>query len=160
MDWKDWTCWRDASHPVGKHVLGWPQCKFCRAAPPYHERPRYIDPAWTATIYVPRDSRLTIRPASGVVGYRVGDEHVSIYFEGFVHSAFQYEGLPPIERWEGAIKIAADRMATDYPTVASMMVKEEALEAIGTYSPRSGEIVVTDEAALRRWVGIASEASR
>lgn len=149
-----WTCWRDASHVVGTHEFGWPQCTQCRAAPPYHERPSFLDERLNLTVYIPTDPLVAsmVAPGSALVGLPMGDGRVLVYYEGWIHGAAQYADLDARGKWEGGLDHAASRMVTNYPTSALMSPKAETLTAIGTYNPVTRTVVVDDEESLEGWL--------
>lgn len=160
MSDQDWTCWRDLSHrPVTKNPLfGWPQCSICRAAPAYHERSRYLPDGFRLNVYVPADGRSTaiIAPGSAVVGLitGVGPEGgwVSVYYEGWLNGPMQYGDRDARGLWEAGLLHAADRMVTDYPTIAQARLPLKTLRKVGTYNPKTHEVTVNDEEALTAWV--------
>lgn len=149
-----WTCWRNPAHEVGTHpVFGWPQCKVCSAAPPYHERPDYLPEGLLLRVYVP-SSASNWKPArgSGIVGVpNPAMDHATVHYEGWIYG--QHADLDPRRRWELAVQNAAGRMVTDYPTIAQVYVGLENLVPIGHFDPRSRVITVDDEQALAAWLG-------
>lgn len=152
-----WTCWRNPVHdPIDTTTFGWPRCAECGAAPAYHERPAYLPDGFALNLYVPLGALrgLTIKPGSGIVGVDLG-ERVSIYYEGFVQSKYQYEDLTGRPLWEKGVMIAADRQITGYPTIAQASPRPQDVQCIGTYDPRTNAFDVTDEKALDEWLADA-----
>lgn len=157
------TCWRDPSHEVEFHpIWGWPRCKDCRAAPPYHQRqPRvnlYLD------IVVPNPSTRggaflasTIAPHSAIVARRfagAGDVYNTLVsYEGWTLGG--PEGLSSRERWNLGLLHAADRMITEYPTVAQATCKHDDVLTIGLYDPALNDINIDDEDTLAKWLETA-----
>lgn len=153
----EWECWRDPSHEVGKSPLGWPQCKVCRAAPPYHERPNYVPDNLMLGVFVPKrrtSAMLMISARSGVVGYWVG-QRVMTYYEGWANGPMQYADRDARGLWEAGIEHAAGRLITDYPTVAQGFFPGDDLIQIGFYNPKTKRLIVNDEAALNEWLETA-----
>lgn len=149
------TCWRDASHTTIKPhpKFGWPECVTCRAAPSYAERPDYLPDDFTLTVYVPDTDlyRGLVARGSGIVGLP-NPERITVYYEGWIHGAAQYEGLDARGKWEGGLLHAAGRMVVNYPTTAALSLPVAELKAIGTYHYKSRTVTVTDEAALTEWL--------
>ncbi len=155
----DWKCWRNREHPVAPHPqLGWPQCTVCGAAPQYHERAQYLPAGMELTLYAPAfpEANLGIAPGSAIVGVPLlddGPQAVLVCYEGWVHGAMQYADRDAHGRWEAGVEHAADRLITAYPSVARKVLPIHALRPIGTYSPTTNSIAVTDDAALVAWLG-------
>ncbi|NUS02039.1 MAG: hypothetical protein HOV97_05690 [Nonomuraea sp.] len=162
-DPNDFRCWRDPEHKVvNTSVYGWPFCMTCRAAPPFHERREYLHANFAVALYVPTDWRgnAIIAKRAGIVGLpneavdsADGDDGwVNLYFEGWVNGAMQYEGSTPRQLWEAGVYHAADRMVTDYPTIARAHLPQSALRYIGIYRPKGGTFDVHDNEALEEWL--------
>jgi hypothetical protein len=105
-----------------------------------------------AVVYVPapeHPATRTIAPASGIVG-RPGDPGLTeIYFEGAVHGQINMSSLAD------RVAHAYGRMAENNPTVARMVVPQDAIVAVGTYVPGERRIEPTgpdSEALLARWL--------
>ena len=152
----EFTCWRDASHEVGQHKLfGWPQCTICSAAPQYHERDKYLPEGFTLEVYLPADQRATaiIAEHSAVVGLPVPDSNWTlVYYEGWINGAMQYADRDTRGKWEAGLLHAAGRMTAQYPTIAQAHLPHETLLKVGTYDPRTHEVTITNEEAVRSWL--------
>lgn len=159
---KTWTCWRDANHKVEAQApFGWPQCTECGAGPGYHERVKFLPRDLTLTLFVPTTANV-VAARSAVVGYPKGRTTKSgsgrwiapgrtfTYYEGWLYG--QHAQLNARQKWEAGVKNAADRMVTQYPTSACGSFPDADLVAVGTYSPITGVIEVTDEEALNQWL--------
>lgn len=150
-----WSCWREPEHTVASHPdFGWPQCIDCGAAPPYHERPAYLDERLELTIYVPEGPiRAIIAPRSGVVGLPYPKaERAAVYYEGWVNGPAQYADRDARGLWEAGIEHAASRMVCQYPTAATLAPELKMLTAIGVYRPRDNSFTITNEEALEAWL--------
>lgn len=146
-------CWRDPSHTrIETTRFGWPQCAVCRAAPAYHERPSYLPDDLLLDVLVPTrvGPYQTIDEGSAVVGVPLDENRVLAYYEGWIHG--QYAELSKRERWEHGVLHAAGRMVTNYPTVATAHLDAWDVTKVGTYNPKTRELVVTDEDVLRAWL--------
>ena len=155
MQTTTWTCWRDATHETTTHPdFGWPRCQVCGAAPPYYERPAYVDDRLELTTYVPVENSplgKTVAPGSAMVGHSLG-ERALVYYEGWVHGPAQYADRDARGLWEAGIEHAASRMVTQYPTSAAMTPRTEELTPVGTYRPTTSTVTIADEEALGRWL--------
>lgn len=105
-------------------------------------------------VYVPREGHSAttgIAPASGIVGVpEPGAERVLIYYEGAIR------GQLGMQRLADRVNQAYGRLISRYPTVAFRVVAREALVAVGTFDPDSGEIALTgpeSERDLAPWLG-------
>lgn len=149
-----WKCWRVAEHPVGTSRFGWPQCTVCRAAPAYHERPRYLSEDLELPLFVTKSPLLLgfIAPRSAIVGDTACGNRLTVYYEGWVNGPMQYADRDARGLWEAGIEHAAGRMVTDYPTSALATPRLEDLTQVGTYHVRSKTVTVTDEDALAKWL--------
>lgn len=154
----EFVCWRDASHKVGEHpIWGWPKCTVCDAAPPYYERRARVN--LFLDIVVVTDDRIKgmIAPGSGVVARQINDGRAMLSYEGFIHGGGQ--GLTPLERYRLGLLHAADRLVTDYPTIATLLAPLGSFEVIGLYdpnalhqTPKQDPISISDQAALDAWL--------
>lgn len=155
-DAKEWRCPREPNHDVEVTRWGWPQCAVCRAAPPYHERPSYLDPNTTLLLYVPASgpARSIIAPGAGIVGFTKSGLDVVAY-EGWTNGAMQYEGRDARGLWEAGVFHASGRMVTGYPTIAQGAFPQGDLMSVGVYNPTTNEIVVLDEEHLNEWLGVS-----
>lgn len=152
--WYDWKCWRNEQHVIEPHPqFGWPRCAECMAAPAYWDRAKYMNEHYPLRLYVPKDdlAKVVIAKGSGVVGLPQG-ERVSVYFEGWLNGAMQYENLDARGKWKAGVYHAADRMITDYPTIAQASLRPEQLREIGWYFPLVQQVVLDDEKALIEWL--------
>ena len=153
-----WPCPRDASHDVNETIFGWPQCFVCRAAPDYHERRKMMRPDFVLGIYVPVDGRSTaiIAPRSAVVGLPNGgddeDDWTEVYYEGFLNGPYQYGDRDARGLWEAGVGIAADRMVTRYPTIATAHLPSPTLKFVGLFGVAENKIAVDNEDALNTWL--------
>lgn len=153
----NWTCWRDRSHRVATDLLfGWPRCAECPAAPQYWERKP--DPSLTLLVFVPADStgkiprQMTIAKGSAIVGIRLEHNLYKISFEGNIHNPLANLELDKQGRFESALIHAADRLVTDYPSVAVTSAAGDDLMAVGTYNPTTKELAILDEEHLNEWL--------
>jgi hypothetical protein len=105
-----------------------------------------------AVVYVPAGDHPatgSIAAASGIVGRPDGSGLTEIYFEGGIYDQVNMSSLAD------RVAHAYDRMATDYPTVAKMVVPQDALVAVGTFVPKEGRIELTgpdSEARVAAWL--------
>lgn len=111
------------------------------------------------TVYVPAPgSRLraeVVREGSGMVGSKVSDTgRVRVDFEGDAELFSTYGAR---------VRRAAERHTwtgpegrEGYPTRACAYVSPEELVAVGSYQPRQERVIVTDEGALKGWLGVES----
>lgn len=156
MSTADWTCWRDSSHATTIHPdFGWPRCTECGAAPPYHERPLFLDPRLELTLYVPApDARVRsmIAARSAIVGLPTGPERALVYLEGWINGPMQYADRDARGLWEAGVEHAASRMVCQYPTAGLLSPRLNELVAIGTFNPSSDLLDVTNEKALDEWL--------
>lgn len=91
-------------------------------------------------VYIPQPGCLTnIIKGSGIVGRPFDQLHTKIYFEG---NKFKYSNVHSIE---DKIRIAADRLVTSYPTVATMVVPNHELVEVGLYNRHNHEFVPYDD---------------
>jgi len=103
-------------------------------------------------VYVPSgDHPATgiIVPASGIVGLPDGSGLTEIYFEGAIYDQVNLSSLAD------RVANAYDRMTTEYPTTAKLVVPEDALVAVGTFVPEEGRIELTgpdSEARVAAWL--------
>lgn len=150
-----WVCWRDPRHvDVMITRFGWPQCRVCAAAPAYHERGKWMSSDLTVPVFVPAPEapmRHVVAPGSAVVGCSAGG-FAEVTYEGWVYGAHQYAHLDTRGRYEAAVLHAADRLVTDYPTRARMVVAEDELVHVGDYNPTTRVLDVTDQDALTHWL--------
>jgi hypothetical protein len=108
----------------------------------------------TAVVYVPSGDHLAtllIAAGSGIVGRPDGSGRTEIYFEGGIRGQVNMSSLAD------RVSHAYDRMVTEYPTTARMVMPDDALVAVGTFSPREGRIELTgpdSEARVARWLSI------
>jgi len=108
-------------------------------------------------VYVPAgDHPATARIAagSGIVGRPDGCELTEVYFEGGLYAQVGMSSLAD------RVAHAHDRMATDYPTAAKMIVPRDALVAVGTFLPREGRIELTGPDSEARVAGWLSDGGR
>lgn len=160
LDASDFICWRDPAHDgISTTMFGWPQCAVCQAAPPYHDRPKYLVPGFALGLYVPLPSKpinAMIAPRSGIVGLPTGgdgdDARVHIYFEGWINGPMQYAGRDARGLWEAGVEHAASRMVTRYPTTAALTPRASELKSVGLYWPRADNFQITDEIGLALWL--------
>lgn len=114
--------------------------------------PRKDDPQ--AVAYVPSGDHLAtllIAAGSGIVGRPDGSGRTDVYFEGGIRGQVNMSSLA--ER----VSHAYDRMITEYPTTARMVLPDDALVAVGVFSPQEGRIELTgpdSEARVNRWLSI------
>lgn len=154
----DWKCWRVAEHYVNETIYGWPQCFECGAAPPYHERSEFVRDDFALGIYVLLDHPLkgAIAPHSGIVGLHNGgvgeDSKVELYFEGWTNGPMQYADRDVRGLWEAGVAVAANRMITRYPTVATCVAPNTALQGVGLFQVKTNTIIVDNEQALAAWL--------
>lgn len=150
IDTARWTCWRDPSHEGGKNSdFGWPECKVCGAAPPYHERPNYLPADFALNVYILTEPHYFIAPGSAIVGIEK-ESGVLAYYEGWI-----YDQLPEVsvrDRWEAGVMQAADRMVTRYPTTGFGFMQSPVLKKVGTYLPRIHQLVMDDEETLKEYL--------
>jgi len=157
-DPNDFTCWRDPRHTaISTTVFGWPMCDFCRAAPPYHERPQYLSDDFVLGIYVPTGpATVMIAPRSGVVGLPDGGDgdeaRTEVYFEGWVNGAMQYADRDVRGQWQAGIEHAASRMVCRYPTVATALLCPAMLQYVGLYWPATKQIAIDNNEVLNGWL--------
>lgn len=110
-----------------------------------------------AVVYVPagdHPATAIIVAASGIVGRPDGSGLTEIYFEGGIYDQVNMSSLAD------RVANAYDRMATEYPTTAKMVVPEEALVAVGTFVPGEGRIELTgpdSEARVAAWLAHGEE---
>lgn len=89
-------------------------------------------------VYVPNPTSpnvLSLSPRTAIVGQIDDAGNVVIYFEGWIHGAFQYENLDARQKWVAGVRHAGERMLTHYPTVARGILHPTELEHIGIYDP-------------------------
>lgn len=103
-------------------------------------------------VAVPTESPVTsiIDPASGIVGWGVGDDRVRIYFEG---NRLSYAN---VKNFADRVAIAASRAVANYPTVASMTPRRDDLHVVGVFDRDNGRVIVSEgqEPILASWLGI------
>ena len=90
-----------------------------------------------------------IAPGSGIVGRPDGRSLTEIWFEGGIYEQVNMTSLAD------RVANAYDRMASDYPTVAKMVVPRDALVVVGIFVPRDGRIELTgptSAAQVARWL--------
>ena len=73
-------------------------------------------------------------------------------YEGWINSPMQYGDRDARGLWEAGVYHAADRLITDYPTVARAHLRASSLQYIGLYWPRQQRMEVENEEALERWL--------
>ncbi|MGV8846490.1 MAG: hypothetical protein ACOH1Y_09215 [Propionicimonas sp.] len=95
-----------------------------------------------ANVYVPAGPT-TIDPASGIVGTTC-DNRLQIDYEGNRHHA---ENLIT---YADLVHCAADRQATNYPTVARMFVEPDTMTLVGDINMETGVITLLDQQARQR----------
>jgi hypothetical protein len=83
------------------------------------------DPTRPIRVYVPTTTDTGILPGSGVVGQPQDDGQVLVYYEGNVYNAIN------LQTFEDRCKHAADRLRTNYPTVAKALLPADQLLDIG-----------------------------
>lgn len=121
------------------------------------------------SIYVPDHADvlagLTIDPGSGIVGspFNAWNEHAELLtndpdevlvidFEGNRH------GASNMVTFADRVRHAHGRHVEHYPTIARLMVKAEAMTAVGQFHPDEGRVQVENDdqlALLARWLGVA-----
>lgn len=107
----------------------------------------------TLTIYVINDGAFSaIKRGSGIVGEDAEADWVLVHYEGWVHGAYQYEQLDTRGKWEAAIRHAAGRALTQYPTVARQLVPARDLTAVGSFHAATDQIEITNETEVARWL--------
>ncbi|MBS1885633.1 MAG: hypothetical protein JSU06_00425 [Actinobacteria bacterium] len=109
-------------------------------------------PTREAVVYVPtgeHPATSAIVAGSGIVGRPDGSSLTEIYFEGAIF------GQVNMTSFADRVAHAYDRMATDYPTTAKMVVPRDALVVVGIYFPRDGRVELTgptSEAQVAGWL--------
>jgi hypothetical protein len=130
-------------------TTGW-QDPRAMAGVPYHERFERNRGA-LLPVYVPGGDAGWIAPGSGIVGASPLPGEQRCYVEGWLHGAHQYEHLDARGRWEAAVRHAAGRALTAYPTVALGALPDGAVQ-VGQYRAADDQVVVVDEQALTDWL--------
>lgn len=108
--------------------------------------------AMEPVVYVPTGEHPAtemIAPGSGIVGRPDGSFLTAIYFEGAIYEQVN------MTSFADRVANAYDRMATDYPTTAKMVVPRDALKVVGIFVPREGRIELTgptSETQVARWL--------
>lgn len=157
---EDWPCWRDPTHRVAaRPVLGWPQCTECGAAPPYYERTQWVPADLDVPIVIPEPGSnldAVILPGSAIVAWpELHGPDRRIWFEGWA------DGIPDsstlADAWTDALRNAADRMVTDYPTSARGAYPADQMRTVGTYRITSGEISSTGDLQLENWMSYLTD---
>lgn len=103
-------------------------------------------------VYVPagdHPATSTIAPASGIVGRPDGSGLTEIYFEGGIYDQVNMASLAD------RVAHAYGRLAENYPTMARMVVPQDAIIAVGTYVPGERRIELTgpdSESLVARWL--------
>ena len=98
-----------------------------------------------------------VASASGIVSNGVPvNGRLQAYFEGNLFNAVN------IHRWVDRVACAADRLLTEYPTTAKMLVAATDLTVVGHYDPVTGAVVLdgAESSALAgswcgEWVAVA-----
>jgi hypothetical protein len=109
-------------------------------------------PAREPVVYVPTGAHPateTIVSGSGIVGRPDGSSLTEIHLEGAI------VGQVNMTSFADRVAHAYDRMATDYPTGAKMVVPRDALVVVGIFAPREGRIELTgptSEGLVARWL--------
>ena len=151
----DWSCPRGHDRAVTT-VWGWPICGECGMAPAYHERWDRRSPNVLVEVVVPLDAQLGITPGSAIVTSHLtraaqGGRQLH-YFEGRVHSG----GIATPEQFLDAATHAAERMVTQYPTVAFGLHLTDSFLTVGTLNCSPGgqsSLDIVDEIHLEEWRG-------
>ena len=103
-------------------------------------------------VYIPTGASI-IDPGSGIVGRNFAGSHpwhgIEVYFEG---NRF---GSSNIKTFADRVYHAADRMVTNYPTVARAVMPVADLERVGTFDGQRVSLVSDGGALTRlaRWIG-------
>lgn len=85
----------------------------------------------------------SIDPKSGIVGVPARiDKNTLVYYEGNRYGAVN------IVTWADRVDHAADRLRTDYPTVAKAMVPTDQLTPVGTWDGQEITLLDAPEANL------------
>ena len=90
-----------------------------------------------------------IEPKSGIVGERVHDDRLRVYYEGNLHNAVNLHTL------EDKLKCAAGRLIKNYPTVAFGVWSKDEFEFVGTFDVDESwqtRLEVVDQPTLDRWL--------
>jgi hypothetical protein len=113
------------------------------------------------TVFVPAAGCLVyVRPSSAIVG-RLHETP-----SGWLADASPVDNGPLVEvcyegnlyhaeclaRFSERVRQAADRLITEYPTIARAWVPAEALVPVGTYVPRTHALAFTNLEALACWL--------
>ena len=105
-------------------------------------------------VYIPRHGSSiasVIKAKSGVVGQPGKiDGVVDIYYEGGIYGQF--------DKWGPKIFHAWNRMSMKAPTIARATVMATELIPVGELDTSSRRITVTDEKAVKKWLGSIEEA--
>ena len=105
-------------------------------------------------VYVPRQGHPEvghIDAGSAVVGLRLDDGRVAIYYEGNRY------GSASMQRFGDRVAQAAARLRFDYPTVAKARVPSESLVEVGRYDGVEGRVELLGDDAERElsaWLGV------
>ena len=111
-----------------------------------------MNPGREPVVFVPtgeHPATAMIAPGSGIVGRPDGGSLTEIYFEGGIYEQVN------MTSFADRVANAHDRMATDYPTVAKMVVPRDALVVVGIFVPREGRVELTgptSAAQVARWL--------
>ena len=111
-----------------------------------------MNPGREPVVFVPtgeHPATAMIAPGSGIVGRPDGGSLTEIYFEGGIYEQVN------MTSFADRVANAHDRMATDYPTVAKMVVPRDALVVVGIFVPREGRVELTGPASeeqVARWL--------
>jgi hypothetical protein len=106
------------------------------------------------TVYVPASGgklEEIVVKGSGIVGSPALDPPrllLDIDFEGNIYDAVN------LERWIDRVARAAERHVAGYPTMARSIVSPDEVIPIGVWHVQAGEIHLSDEGALRQWLGV------
>lgn len=102
----------------------------------------------TLTIYVPMaGTDLGIKDGSALVGTDMGDDRITIDYEGNLYGALN------AVLFKDKLLIAAGRHVERYPTIARMYVHTAHVLAVGSYNTETQRIHIDNAEALEAWIG-------